>query len=358
MNHHITRRMAKERLDSLGLQYEELPVGGGWTLLLTQYGGRALGPFKGEDGESFFWLNGAFENGETFQKLIGDRVWNLGGERFWINPELKFFCKTPETFNETYTVQGPLDPGAYSVRAEDGCVRLVQDAQLRELGGDRVKAFHVERRYTPAAFPLAWMDSLKGIAVDYCGYTQEIAFTDASPDVPICLEPWTLCQVNPDGKFVIPFLGAFQFDDYYDPVGELQHVRRGYVELDVTGYRKYKTAYKSAATFGRIAYVSRFAGQWSVMIRNYYNDPSVPYVSEPWNQLGKRGCSAYFYNDDGSNGGFGEFEHGGLTIGPGAGRMMSANTSSLWFFFGGAKQIGDVMRALLGIEYAFPDGDA
>lgn len=356
MNHHITLRMARQRLDGLGMAYEELSIGGGWTLLLTRYGGRALGPFHGEDGESYFWLNGAFGDDTSFREFVEGGRWNLGGERFWVNPELKFFCEAPETFDETYTVQPQLDPGNYALEKGDGGVRLKQGVRLRELGGEGVKAFLVERQYTPAAYPLAFLDSPKDAALDYCGYTQEITLEDASSEIPICLEPWTLCQVNPGGKFVIPFFGAFQFDDYYDLVGEMQRVKRGYAELDVTGYRKYKTAYKSAATFGRIAYVARSGEKWSAMIRNYYNDPSVPYVSEPWNQLGRRGASAYFYNDDGSNGGFGEFEHGGLTIGPGAGRVKSVNTSSLWFFFGDARRIGDVMRALIGIEYEFPGG--
>lgn len=355
MNYHITLRAAKIRLRENGIAYEELSIGNGWTLLLTQYGGRALGPFKGEEGESFLWLNGAFRDKEAFGQLIRDRGWNLGGERFWVNPELKFFCETPETFNETYTVQAQLDPGSYAIARENGRVRLNQSVRLRELGGEAVKEFRIDRRYAPAAHPLSWIDALKGIPMDYCGYIQEITLEDTSPETPLCLEPWTLCQVNPAGKFVVPFFGAFQFDDYYEPVGEMQRVKRGYAELDVTGWRKYKTAYKSAMTFGRIAYVTRFGEDWAVMIRNYYNDPSSPYVSEPWNQLGRRGSSAYFYNDDGSNGGFGEFEHGGLTAGPDTGRTRSENASSLWFFFGEREKISEVMRVLLGVEYAFPD---
>ena len=356
MNHHITRRTAKARLDGMGMAYQELPVGDGRTVLIIQRGGRVLGPFEGEDGEGYFWMNGAFEEEGKFRKFVEGGCWNLGGERFWVNPELKFFCKTPETFDESYTVQPQLDPGDYTLEKKAGCVRISQSVRLKELGGEAVKAFWVERRYTPAANPLVWMDSLKGTRIDYCGYTQEITLEDLSPETLIPLEPWTLCQVNPGGKFVIPILGGFQFDDYYDPVGEMQRTKLGYVELDVTGYHKYKTAYKSASTFGRIAYVSRFADRWSVMIRNYYNDPSAPYVSEPWNRLGERGCSCYFYNDDGSNGGFGEFEHGGLTIRPDIGCARTINTSSLWFFFADAQRIGDVMRTLLGIDYAFPGG--
>ena len=354
MNNHITYAQAIRMLDSQRLAYEVLELGNGWRAILTQYSGRLLGPFKGENGESVLWANAAMKDEAAFRAFVDGRQLHLGGERFWINPELRFYCDAPELFDATYTVQDSVDPGHYAISQEDGTVALGQQVEVKALDTGERKRFTVGIRYRAANSPLGFVKSLRGIGVDYCGYTQEIDLCDESMDTPIPLEPWTLTQVNPEGgRVVTPFLGEFDFVDYYDPVGDLQRVKNGYAECDTNGTRKYKVAYRSAGTFGRMAFVKPLDGGWHLMVRNYYNDPSSPYVSEPWGDLGNRGCSTFYYNDDMSNGGFAEFENGGLTVGPGTGRRRSTSVSSTWFFFGSQADIGRVMKALLGIDFEF-----
>ncbi len=353
MDNHVTLRTAKERLDSQNMRYAELALGGGFTALITQYGGRLLGPFLGDAGESLLWMCKEFGDAAAFQNFVRARSWNLGGERLWVNPELKFFCQSPETFDKTYTVQPALDPGSYELTWREGSVELSQNCALKVLGTGEEKTLLIERRYAPAANPLESLASLKGIAVDYCGYQQDVLLKDTSPQFPLALEPWILSQINPGGKVVTPFFGEFEFVDYYEPVGDLQRVRDGYAELDITGRDKYKVAYRSAQTFGRMAYAKDMGDRWQLMMRNYYNDPSIPYISEPWGDLGNRGCSVYYYNDHGSVDGFAEFENSGPVVGEKAGRTQSFNTSSVWFFFGGRAEIHRIMEALLGIDYKF-----
>lgn len=354
MNNHVTLKTARARLDGMGMHYRTLDLKNGYTALVTQYGGRLIGPFKGEEGESILWLNKVFLDEAAFRRFVEGRAWNLGGERLWINPELKFFCQTPETFDQTYTVQPQLDPGAYELRQSGGGVALSQDVMLSVLETGEKKSFHIDRRYFPAANPLAFTP-LRDAAIDYCGFTQDIRLRDDS-DFPLALEPWTLTQINPEGRVVTPFFGDFDFVDYYDPAGACQQVRDGYAELMITGRHKYKVAYRSAQTCGRMGFVKRTGGGWHLMVRNYYNDPSIPYLSEPWGNLGDRGCSAYYYNDHGQEDGFAEFEHSGTAIGAQTGRTESTSTSSLWFFFGTQEEIARVMKLLLGIDYRFDEG--
>lgn len=354
MNNHITFAQAVRMLDSQKLAYELLDLGNGWRAILTQYSGRLLGPFKGEDGESVLWVNAAMKDEAAFKAFVDGRQLHLGGERFWINPELRFYCDAPELFDATYTVQDGVDPGNYAIASREGWVTLDQQVVVKALDTREEKRFTVGIRYRAANNPLAFVKSLRDIDVDYCGYTQEIDLKDDSMDIPIPLEPWTLTQVNPEGgRVVTPYLGEFDFVDYYDPVKEMQRVKPGYAECDTNGCHKYKVAYRSAGTFGRMAFVKPVGEGWHLMVRNYYNDPSVPYVSEPWGDLGNRGCSTFYYNDDLSNGGFAEFENGGVTIGPGTGRDHSTSVSSTWFFFGGQADIGRIMHSLLGIEFEF-----
>ncbi len=353
MNNHITFNQTIKMLQSQNIPFEILQLNEKWKAILTQYGGRLLGPFEGDDAESVLWTNEAMKSEESFREFVEKRTWGLGGERFWVNPELRFFCDAPELFDETYTVQEALDPGHYALEKKADGVHLSMDVSLKDLNNGNEKRFSVHRRYATAANPLKYIKSCADLKVDYCGYVQDIDLKDGMPETKMYLEPWTVTQVNPDGKFVTPFFGEFDFVDYYTPVEEMQKVCDGYAELTVTGDRKYKVCYRSAQTFGRMAFVKPWGDDWHLMVRNYYNDPSIPYCSEPWGDLGNRGCSTYYYNDDLSNGGFAEFEQGGATIGLDSERSESHNTSSLWFFFGSQQDIGKIMKTLLGINYKF-----
>ncbi len=356
MDNHVTYRQAIKILDSQNMKYEILQLDNNWRLIITQYGGRAIGPFKDEDSESVLWLNEAFCDEASFEKFVKNREVHLGGERFWVNPELRFFCDTPEKFDDTYFVQPSIDPGNYNVNQTEMGVELDMDVILDNRNcpnSNQEKIFYVKRRYYPAVSPLKYVKELKDIKVDYCGFSQDIFMKDNNPKIESYLEPWILTQVNPNGKFITPYSGDFDYVDYYIPVDDMQKVHDGYAELEVTGNRKYKVAYRSAKTMGRMGFLKQYGDKWHLMIRNYYNDPSVPYCSEPWGDLENRGCSTYYYNDDETNGGFAEFENSGKTIGIDSGRLESHDTTSLWFFFGEKEEIIAIMRCLLGINYKF-----
>lgn len=341
-------------LTGMGMRYEVMQLSNGWKTIVTEYSGRLLGPFRDDNAESVLWVNEAMKDAASFRSFVENKQLHLGGERFWVNPELRFYCKAPELFDATYTVQEQVDPGHYHLERKGEAVTLDMSLCLNDLSNGREKKMYVNRRYTPAANPLEYIPALKDVKADYCGFVQDVTLRDDQPDYPLEIEPWILTQVNPEGgRFVTPLFGEPDFVDYYTPVEDMQSFHEGYAEVKVTGDRKYKVAYRSAQTFGRMAFVKPMDGQWHLMIRNYYNDPSVPYCSEPWGELGNRGCSTYYYNDDLSNGGFAEFENGGITVGGKTGRSISFNTTSLWFFFGSQEEIGRIMKTLLGIDYKF-----
>ncbi len=350
MNNRITFRQAVSALTGAGVGYQVLELGGSWKAIITQYGGRLLGPFLGDQGESLLWSTPALKDAGSLRDFVRARSWNLGGERVWVNPELKYFCKAPELFNQTYTVQDALDPGNYSIKLQPDGIHLEQSVKLEDLGNKEIAEFSLRRRYATAPNPLAYVKGLRDLGVDYCGFVQDLEIADRTPGG-TCLEPWILTQINPGGSCITPFFGDFDFVDYYDPVGNMQTVRDGYAELKVDGATKYKVGYRTAQTFGRMAHVHRDGDRVRLMVRNFYNDPSIPYCSEPWGDLGNKGCSVFYYNDDGSTGGFAEFENSCATVGPEARRSQSSSTTSLWFFFGSEADIRIIMRSLLGVDY-------
>lgn len=351
MDNQITKQQILDRCREQGLRLACLPLGSGYEILVTEYGGRIFGPF-GPDGVSVLWVNRAFGDATLFADFVRDRKWNLGGDRLWFGPELDLFCTSPEAFDASYTVPAPMDPGHYFMEAETPCIRLLNRADVTLPSDGSVISYEVRRAIRPAANPLK---DLRGARFDiqYCGYFQDIDLKDIAPEKEWYTEPWILTQINPGGKVLVPYLGDFEFVDYYEPVDEYcQKVHEGYAELSITGDRKYKTAYRSASTFGRMAYVNRTAsGSLYLIIRNYYNDPSLPYCMGPWKEPGNRGCSTYFYNDGGSEGGFGEFENSCTPAGYDPELHRSHSTTSLWFFFGAQTELEKVIRALLGITY-------
>lgn len=354
MDNHITFEKTIEMLKLQDMDFHILELGGDWRAVITQYGGRLLGPFQSDGSESVLWMNSAWKYKTGFRRFVCKRDWNLGGERLWINPELRFFCKAPELFSDTYTVQTQLDPGSYAVETGEGDVKLRQDIELMDLNDGSARKLSILRRYMPARNPLKYIYSLQGAKLDYCGYVHAIELQGSLPDAQVCMEPWTVTQVNPGGRFIVPCFGKADFVDYYgNNAQEMQKICEGYAELDANGARKYKLGYRAAQTFGRMAYLKPWGDGWHLMLRNYYNDPSIPYCAEPFGNLGNRGCSMYFYNDRGGRGGFAEFENAGTPLGFDTGENRSVSTSSTWFFFGGQQEIAGVIRELLGIEYKF-----
>ena len=354
MNEHVTLREVKARFDENKLAYETITVGEGRTLLVSAYGGRAIGPFEGEDGESVLWLPGVFKSKTKFAAFVKEHGWLVGAERFWIQPELRFYCDAPEKFDETYTVQPGIDPGSWKVQKQEDLITLDQTSEFKALDDGSIKRCAIVRMYEPAANPLMFQssDGLKNVT--YYGFTQHIEMMDETPDNPIPLEPWLLTNVNPGGKIIVPYFGDFRYDDYYEPVGDLLEDCGDYATLEATGVNKYKVAFKSATTFGRMGYLSETENGYRLMIRNYYNDPSARYGGEPWKRLGERGTSMYFYNDHGKDGGgFAEFENSFPPVHPVTHRCSSA--TSLWFFEGSQREIDEIITVLLGIYYEFEE---
>lgn len=361
MNNHVTLLEVKSRLEEQGIAYEILEVGNGMKLLLTQRGARAIGPFLGEEGESVFWLNKAFKDADAFARFVGEGAWNLGGERLWLQPELRLFCEAPEKFDIDYIVQPGIDPGNWEIERTQKRIVLRQDTEFKALDNGTTKRCLIERAYWPAENPLRYAacDGLKNVT--YYGFFQHIDLVDKTPENPVRLEPWLLTQMTPGGTVIVPYFGNFSYDDYYEPVGDLLDDHPGfdglsYAELQATGYTKYKVAFKSATTFGRMAHLQKAGDFWRLMIRNYYNDPSLAYGGEPWKRVGELGTSTYFYNDNGLSGGFLEFENACTPVDDETHR--SSSDTSLWFFEGSKREISAIMRILLGVNYEWSDAQA
>lgn len=353
MNNRITLQQCVAALEANGLRYARLGLQNGVQVLITEYGGRVLGPFLAEDGESLFWSSKALAHPAALGAVVAAREWNVGGDRLWIAPEIQYNARDRTDFWGSLALPPQMDPGHYALeQVSSAAWRLYQEVTLEAYNlAQGSKTLQVERMIRPADDPLR---SLAGYAelvagVTYAGYEQGVTLTDMHPDA-ILSEAWNLTQVNPGGRLWIPAAGPVEVTDYYAPVdaAHLQRHSRG-VALAISGQRQYKVGLQAATLFGRAAYANHTSdGIAYAVVRAFFNNPSAPYVEEPAHLVGRRGHSVHVYNDDGGLGGFGEMECNGQAIGGSLGRSTGTDQFLTWVYAGPQAQIDAVLEHLVG----------
>lgn len=362
MENSITFTQISKRLAEQNQPFRTIPLHNQFVIIVTNRGGRILGPFKNESSSGILWVNQAFSSSAAFEKFISSGDWNIGGDRLWIAPEIPFFTKDRTNFYETTTPQPSVDPGTYTLDAASGGVRLFQNvtADIYE-SNLKSKSFSMEKLIKPAANPLRSLRRHSELMKDvtFCGYQQTVTITDTSPENPFYLEGWNLCQVVPGGEVYTPFNGEIEYIDYYEPADSLQTIDTNYAVLSATGNRRYKVGYPSAILTGRAAYLLAVEnGDYCLYIKNYYNNPSSVYCCEPFDKPGKTGCSLFVYNDDGGLGGFTEFENTFQTIGGDTQLTSSTDSVQNWFYYGSLQRIKAIAKALMGITIAESQQDS
>lgn len=335
--------------------YRILPIGGEQKLLIWEGGGRFFGPYSDGLSCGLLWTPEALSSAAAFAAFRQAGGWNLGGDRLWVAPEFPFFTKQRAKFNETYTVQPSLDPAHYRfAEAPEGEVLLesVLEAELYESEYAH-KKFFAQRRLRPDRNPLLqsrrYAELMQNIR--YCGFTQEILLRDLSMRAPMELEIWNLCQVRAGGVFIVPHLGKeAEFVDYYTPsMGKVLSLRDGYAAVSVCSEAEHKLGFQAYQTFGRVGYfLPEVDGTWSLLIRNYRNDPSDRYIKEPSNRSGENGCSLFIYMNDTRTDGFAELETAGQTFGRN-GQDTSSLALNYWFFRGSFSGLQKISEVLLGV---------
>jgi hypothetical protein len=354
VNPHITYQQVIARLQENNLPYGELALQNGVRIVISQRSGRIFGPFLTEESESLFWLNPAFGDAGAFKAFLESGFWNIGGERMWISPEIQYNVTRRGDFDASYLTPPELDPGTYRLdQPAAGVWRLSQDMTLKTYNiasGD--KRLHLENRICEIEDPLRKLKNYAALTagVTFAGYEMSVTLSEGQLD-DIQSETWILIQHNAGGDLIIPVLPGVEWRDYYEPVDETVHqVTPNYVRLKLTGTRRYKTGYKAAHVLGRLGYANRLDdGRMVLFVRNFFNNPSAPYVDEPDGAPGESGDSIHVYNDSGEMGGFGELEVHGQAIGGATGRSSSTDQFGLWLYVGQPEQISRIAQNLLGV---------
>lgn len=337
MNNIITYGCVIRLLKKSNVSHETVELSDDWRIIVSQYGGRILGPFRGDNGESLLWMSDVWQDEDAFADFLRTRSWNVGGDRLWIEPELPFFTTEKAHFHDTYVVQGAIDPGAYAMSDVDGGVRLEQEVHAKVFEMPVTdRHFRMRRTVQRASNPFA--EKAKRLGIDDCfGLVQTVELEDLDPDSPTYLEAWLLSQINPRGDLIVPYTGkTFDYLNYYEQIpGDMVRVEGNKLLVRVTGDIRYKLGFPSLNTTGRSAYLGSLTdGTPYLFVRCFYNNPSSVYCGAPYSDPEVYGHSLYLYNDPGSQGGFAEFENCGMTIGGDTGLRWSHDRVYYYFFIG------------------------
>lgn len=351
----FTRQVIEAALDAHGLKYGVLELQAGASALLLERGGRLLGPFLRPDAASLFWVNPVLVDAERFAAFLAANEWNTGGERVWFSPETQWLVPDRSDFWGSVHFPSHFDPGHFTLdQTAGGLWHLRQHAILTAYNlGHGDKDLSMERVYRPVDDPLRYAgapDDLRE-GVQYVGYEQAVTLSEVQRDA-ITAQSWTLVQLYAGGQVIVPCSPLVTITDYNEPVDDaVRTVHDHWATFRITGDRRYKVGLRAAHTFGRLGYYrSDGGGRATLIVRNYFNNPSSIYSEEPAHLPGARGDSIHIYNDGGMFGGNGELEVQGQTIGGESGVSSMRDPMLLWIYEGPVERIARITRHLLGVD--------
>lgn len=337
-----------ETLAAAGLESLLRPCGAGQLLTCTR-GARAF-PLD-ETGAPLLWVAPTLLRPPAAGLAsLPPSFWNMGGERLWIAPEIRFMIRDRGDFDGSYELPAAMDPGRWAADPDEPD-RYLQSLELEERDTGELLRLEVEQRLAEAADPLR--RSHGRTAVRHMGWTREVRLRRSQADAgTVACQSWVVVQVPPGGHAWVPGAAGARVTDYFEPV-DGAHLQRpgGHAVLNLTGRRRYKVGLRTGEHRGLLLHWREVEGGRAVLtLRRFHDLPSTRYLEQPPAAPRHEGDSAYVYNDDGRHGGFGELEVLGHALEPAARSVADLFEMHVWW--GPAADVAAVARAWLGAEWA------
>lgn len=325
----------------------------GSRLLVLPYGARLLGLFTADSDENFYWTHPALKRLETAPDVFAGDGWhNTGGDRTWIAPELDiFFPDYPDTRRHWEPPQ--LDAGEYEILEEPGRIGLRRRMSLRFSRIGRDVELDLSKWFEPAPNPLRHERDLHGMlgAIRYAGYTQRSILASTGAGKPVACGIWNLIQLPHGGELLIPTYRKetpqVLFGDI--PADRLRAEDR-LVRFRADFPGEHKIAVRAAGLTGRAGYLLRAGSEWSLVIRNFFVQPSGDYVDVPKDDPSDFGYAFHAVSVLSALGDFCELEYHAPALGRYEGQTSVSDTSEVWAFRGSADAVRAVARVLLGAD--------
>ena len=341
-------------LRSVGKETRELFYADGTQLMILPHGCRVLGLRSSQSEKNFLWTNPQLNTVEGARTLFSSSEWqNSGGDRTWIAPEVDlFFPKYPDLSIVRH--QPALDPGDYSVSGVGQSIELVNRFKLRFHRARATLEMEIRKSWSAAPNPLR----LRGEEIDsvqYAGYTQttQLCSPDASAAIAVRSGLWNIVQLPHGGEMLFPTYSRTKPKIFEGSVSEHDlRVSDHLVRFRMASTGLAKIAVPAANGTGRIGYVYSSNEAWSLVIRNFFLNPSGDYVDVAWTSpedLADTGYAAQACAVNNEIGCFSELEYHATAMG-GGGSSRSLDLSQLWAFRGSEQTIRKIAQVLLSPE--------
>jgi hypothetical protein len=342
-----------QSLADAGKSCELFATSDGTRLLLLPYGARVLGLYSAGSEENFFWTNPLLDQGEAARSLFAGAGWhNTGGDRTWVAPELDTFF-SDATFAH-YWQPRQLDMSDYAMDRLQGGIQLTRQMTLHLARCNCDRSLRLSKWFGPAANPLRCDRELAAVlgSIQYAGYSQRVVMQslDDPSGGPPGLGIWNLVQLPPGGEMIVPLYHRAVpqkcFGDVpADRVTIEDHMLR--IKADFSG--SHKIAVKAAALCGRTGYVYRRADAWSLVVRNFFVNPSGEFIDVQRHDPDDDGYAFQMCRvDEADFGSFCEMEYHAPALGAPPDPARSEDVSLIWAFRGAREVIDVVSHKLLG----------
>ncbi len=345
-----------KNLDSSGYPIIELKGSDRGSIFILPFGARVLGLFTRDDIENFFWVNPAFNKVSSAREFFKTKDWkNTGGDRTWVGPEVDLFIKDLKDPSNTYEVPSAVDPGKYTLKRCGKTLRIFNHAKVVLYRLKKELEFEIYKEIHSVPNPLRDMPEAQTLVrqLDYVGYEQRTGLRlllDVEEDVRIDI--WNLIQLPAGGSLLIPTLVNAKPRIYFGEVSKNHiQIKPNFVRLLLDARKRYKIGLKAASLTGRAGYLRQVEkGTWTLLVRNFFVNPSGEYVDVPWDDEKDFGYAFQSYNDDGQYGNFGELEYHTPAIGYGTEVNTYLDQSHVWAFSGRKEYIFKACESLLGCK--------
>jgi hypothetical protein len=318
----------------------------GSRILQLLHGGRILGLSSAADDLNFYWTNPLLESPESARDFFRGNNWrNSGGDRTWLAPEIDiFFPKFPNLDMSTYWQPRELDPGHYVLKSN----RMVNALNLTLSRTKQRVELEISKWVGPALNPLRYEQEWReDETLKYAGYTQHTALrlmhkTDSMIGL------WNLVQMPHGGELRVPTFGRAEPKIYMGEIGKDDLMTSdGLVRYRMRAKGEHKIGLRATAMTGRVGYLFQRNDEASLIIRNFFVNPSGEYVDVPWRTTEAFGYAVQACNVNSQLGSFSELEYHVPAIGGHTAREYCEDVSQIWAFRGPAARVHQAAQLLL-----------
>ncbi len=313
----------------------------GSRVLQLLHGGRILGLFSASDDRNFYWTNAALESETSARELFNSNEWhNSGGDRTWLAPEVDiFFPKFPNLEMSTYWQPRALDPGNYTLHSNRMVNSLALDLSRSRQRVEMKIAKWVGPSPNPLRYEREWRDDA---TLKYAGYAQRTSLRMIQKSQAM-IGLWNLVQMPHSGDLRVPTFGRAEPKIYMGEIaGDDLVVSDRLLVYRMRAEGEHKIGLRATSMTGRVGYVYQRDNEATLIVRNFFVNPSGEYVDVPWRTTEDFGYAVQACNVNSRLGAFSELEYHVPAIGGQTGLDYCEDVSQIWAFRG---PVGRVHRA-------------